>query len=373
MSKLRALSKIKRLAARIVRDEMGITGLETAIILIAFVVVASVFAYTVLSAGIFSSERGKEAVYAGLKEARGTLEPKGSVIATGIKMIDDADDDPVAWEAAATLPTDIISVTPARDTDDRKEGTASVELTIVTGVAPGSGLLAYHDLASAMDLSSQTEVKLWVKSDTDLTVANQLQLVLDDTAACASPLETIDIGTLTAGTWTRVSLTLANPSQDSAILSIGLNTGGGLPASTTIVVNLDSIEGDPPTGGEVHELIFTVANAVGGLAIDLTAPTDADGDGLADSGSTHVTVISYSDKDQQISDIAWSKAEIGTGDGDNLLETGEKMQITVPLKALTTLLRIDKQFTLEVKPPHGSSLSLQRTTPPQIDTIMNLQ
>ncbi|HUV53535.1 MAG TPA: archaellin/type IV pilin N-terminal domain-containing protein, partial [Dehalococcoidia bacterium] len=39
------------------RDERGITGLETAIILIAFVVVASVFAYTVLSAGIFSSQK----------------------------------------------------------------------------------------------------------------------------------------------------------------------------------------------------------------------------------------------------------------------------------------------------------------------------
>ena len=36
--------------------ERGITGLETAIILIAFVVVASVFAFTVLSTGIFSSE-----------------------------------------------------------------------------------------------------------------------------------------------------------------------------------------------------------------------------------------------------------------------------------------------------------------------------
>jgi flagellin FlaB len=44
------------------RDERGITGLETAIILIAFVVVAAVFAYTVLSAGIFSSQKGQEAV-----------------------------------------------------------------------------------------------------------------------------------------------------------------------------------------------------------------------------------------------------------------------------------------------------------------------
>ena len=65
------------------QDERGITGLETAIILIAFVVVASVFAYTVLSAGIFSSQKGQEAVYAGLSEARATMEIKGSMFAYG--------------------------------------------------------------------------------------------------------------------------------------------------------------------------------------------------------------------------------------------------------------------------------------------------
>jgi flagellin FlaB len=61
--------------------QRGITGLETAIILIAFVVVASVFAFTVLSTGIFSSERSKETVFAGLDEIRSSLEPRGSVIA----------------------------------------------------------------------------------------------------------------------------------------------------------------------------------------------------------------------------------------------------------------------------------------------------
>ena len=39
------------------RSEKGITGLETAIILIAFVVVAAVFAYTALSAGLFSTQK----------------------------------------------------------------------------------------------------------------------------------------------------------------------------------------------------------------------------------------------------------------------------------------------------------------------------
>jgi flagellin FlaB len=72
---------LKRPAKTMRRDERGITGLETAIILIAFVVVASVFAYTVLSAGIFSSQKAQEAVYTGLQTARSTLVLKGDVIA----------------------------------------------------------------------------------------------------------------------------------------------------------------------------------------------------------------------------------------------------------------------------------------------------
>jgi archaeal flagellin FlaB len=63
------------------REERGITGLETAIVLIAFVVVAAVFAFVVLSTGLFSSERSKETVYAGLAKTRGTMELTGGVIA----------------------------------------------------------------------------------------------------------------------------------------------------------------------------------------------------------------------------------------------------------------------------------------------------
>ena len=63
------------------KSERGITGLETAIILIAFVVVASVFAFTILSTGVFASERGKETIFAGLEEAQSSMSPRGSVIA----------------------------------------------------------------------------------------------------------------------------------------------------------------------------------------------------------------------------------------------------------------------------------------------------
>ena len=71
---------MRRLPRRIKRDQKGITGLETAIILIAFVIVASVFAYVVLSAGLFATQKAKEAVYSGLEEAKSTIELKGDVL-----------------------------------------------------------------------------------------------------------------------------------------------------------------------------------------------------------------------------------------------------------------------------------------------------
>ncbi len=75
------MERIRKFVRR-VAEERGITGLETAIVLIAFVVVAAVFSFVVLSTGLFSSERGKETVYAGLQKTRGTMQLSGGVILT---------------------------------------------------------------------------------------------------------------------------------------------------------------------------------------------------------------------------------------------------------------------------------------------------
>lgn len=69
-----------KLIARLHQGQRGMTGLETAIILIAFVTVASVLAYSVLSAGIFSAERGKATVYQGIASAQATMSIQGSVL-----------------------------------------------------------------------------------------------------------------------------------------------------------------------------------------------------------------------------------------------------------------------------------------------------
>ncbi|HLV36217.1 MAG TPA: hypothetical protein VKY59_13915 [Spirillospora sp.] len=62
-------------------NESGQVALESAIILIAFIVVASVFAFTILSAGSSSTERGEEAIYAGLEGVQSSMSVKGAVIA----------------------------------------------------------------------------------------------------------------------------------------------------------------------------------------------------------------------------------------------------------------------------------------------------
>ena len=64
------------------KSQRGITGLETAIVLIAFVVVSSVFAFAALSTGMFSSDKARETITAGLAETRASMQLKGSVIGT---------------------------------------------------------------------------------------------------------------------------------------------------------------------------------------------------------------------------------------------------------------------------------------------------
>jgi flagellin FlaB len=192
MPKLRAL--IRRL-----RDEEGITGLETAIILIAFVVVAAVFAFVVLSTGLFSSERSKEAVYAGLAKTRGTMELSSSMV-----------------------------------------GTAN----------------------------------------------------------------------------------------------------GGL-------TNLDAIE-------------FDITLAAGGDTVNLD-PT----------ATSNRTVISYIDSTTVVNDVAYTTTVI-TGNANTLLEQGELIRINIDLAGAGATIPINHLFTIEVKPPTGSYMVIQRLTPPAYQPIILL-
>ncbi len=130
---------------------------------------------------------------------------------TGQQVIDSAE---VAWTTAgagrvATLDT---------SSGNYKVGSGSAKMVTTTiGVTT---LLYTHDFG-ALDLSTYAYVLLWVKSSINQN-AGDCQLLLDDTAACGSPIESIDLPALTAGTWKYCRLTLAVPGSDTAIISVGI-------------------------------------------------------------------------------------------------------------------------------------------------------
>ena len=61
------------------KDDDGFTGLEAAIVLIAFVVVAAVFSYVVLGAGFFTTQKAQQTVYSAVGQSSSTLQIIGNV------------------------------------------------------------------------------------------------------------------------------------------------------------------------------------------------------------------------------------------------------------------------------------------------------
>jgi flagellin FlaB len=138
------MAAFRKLLARAAREERGITGLETAIILIAFVVVATVFAFVVLTTGVFSSERGKETVFAGLQKARGTMEIRGGIVLTSTAgTVNDiqfavstaAGGDPIPLDPVATTNRTVIAYRDAATVDN------DVVYTVTPIVGDGDNLL----------------------------------------------------------------------------------------------------------------------------------------------------------------------------------------------------------------------------------------
>ncbi|KXS46390.1 MAG: archaeal flagellin FlaB [Methanohalophilus sp. T328-1] len=64
-------------------NDKAFTGLEAAIVLIAFVVVAAVFSYVMLGAGFYTTQKSQEVVHTGVQQASSSVELTGDIIAAG--------------------------------------------------------------------------------------------------------------------------------------------------------------------------------------------------------------------------------------------------------------------------------------------------
>jgi len=143
-------------------------------------------------------------------------------------------------EATTAYAADPNYFTQSLDTKDRKQGTQSLKIVIADGASAGDFL---SDSITSKNISGYDTIEMWVKS-TVATSSGNLKLLLDDSASCASPVETLSVPELTAGTWTFVRMSLANPNLDTAIISVGLEYDADIGAATVWIDDIVAVAND---------------------------------------------------------------------------------------------------------------------------------
>lgn len=155
-----------------------------------------------------------------------------------ISSCDTAWDELVDGDVTAEVDTSVLA----------KEGAGSLKLTVAAGCAAGDKLAT--DSLTALDISQKNVVVAWVYSSVALD-AGDIQLLLGNTALCASPTETLNIPAVAANTSTRVSIALVTPASDTAIISVGLKMAVDKGAFTLYI---DDIRAQDTKSTTYHQL-----------------------------------------------------------------------------------------------------------------------
>lgn len=126
-----------------------------------------------------------------------------------VTVVEDCED---AWTAGA-------NVTASLEATIYQRGSGSAKF-IVDAAAAAGAVLCYEDF-TAVDLTGKDSIAFWIYS-TKALAAGELDFMLDNTSACVSPLESIDIPVTAINTWTRHVITIATPSALTAVISCGV-------------------------------------------------------------------------------------------------------------------------------------------------------
>lgn len=133
--------------------------------------------------------------------------------------------------------------TVSADTEDYKRGSASNKFVIAAGASAGD---IATDSITSVNLAKYDYIEFWIKS-TVATSAGNLKILLDDSASCASPIETLNVPALTANTWKYCRVALSNPHTDTAIISVGLEYDSDLGACTVHLDDIKAVKNDTST------------------------------------------------------------------------------------------------------------------------------
>ena len=150
------------------------------------------------------------------------------------------------------------------DTQDKKQGTSSNKFVIAVGASAGD---IATDSITSKDISKYDYLECWVKS-TVATSAGNLKILLDDTANCASPLETLSVPALSANTWTYVRMALSTPELDTAIISVGLEYDSDLGACTVWLDDINVVRNDSAVWESIPRNLWKIDQEASDIVFD---------------------------------------------------------------------------------------------------------
>jgi len=241
------------------RMKRGIVGIEAAIVLIAFVVVAAALAFVVLNMGFTTTQKSKEAMASGLKEASTALEVDGSVLAYA------------------------------------ESSGAADEIVIPIKVAPGRGLVDLHP--------ARASILYWTSEEgfQDIYVA---------------------YGYVYFSTTTNTYQVILYDESDNQL---------GTADTSVNVLDVDKI----------RDAVRTIINAssIGG-----------------DGSTPDIYAV-----------VLWINSLQSYTSKDSTLEFGEKAITLIDITASAYKLGGYEVFKVEIKPPEGAPLTVERSMPPSID------
>jgi archaellin len=71
-------------------------------------------------------------------------------------------------------------------------------------------------------------------------------------------------------------------------------------------------------------------------------------------------------------DLAWTASQLGKGNGDDMLDPGETFEMRIVLTGVGEAVGTYQTIDIEIKPPVGSVLIVERTTPAALADYMIL-
>jgi flagellin FlaB len=286
---------------RVFRDRRGTVGIETAIIIIAFVIVASAVAYVVINMGYYAAQKSRDTISRGVESVSSSLEFDGSVIG----KVD--------------------------------ENTPYIKYLIIpVRLSVGKSLV---------DLGVESVmVSVFSKS---FTISDIYYGVYKETTD--PPLEDI-LGYVTEN---RTEETVKITSGSGSLTKTPI-----IPGSVTIYVNSTTILQDKDADGTLYNMTASPPIAIEDSLINYTTGAISGLTGVEDDSYT----ATYTYKVAAVGEVAVSV--IYNDDGDTLLELNEKAFLVIQVDTSKHPIASYDTVTIEIRIGTGPALTIKRQIPP---------